>query len=192
MCVKQLKKKESGARPGLTPLKKIPPPCYSPTKEIRSTIADVGLNFRVRNGNGCGPHSKGGGKTFAFSIEPSTISRPIERSIKRPESRDATVSINEYLSESRRIICGQAAIRARSPVGTNSKKVHHACPAETVRSGQASRAISTGQLHTLLCFHTRPIKLLVSKCPSVSYDRGDLILEWVSRLDAFSGYPIRT
>ena len=54
-------KKESGARPGLTPLKKIPPPCYSPTKEIRSTIADVGLNFRVRNGNGCGPHSRDGG-----------------------------------------------------------------------------------------------------------------------------------
>ena len=68
-------KKESGARSGLTPLKKIPPPCYSPTKEIRSTIADVGLNFRVRNGNGCGPHSKGGGKTFTFSINWSKTNR---------------------------------------------------------------------------------------------------------------------
>ena len=60
------------------------------------------------------------------------------------------------------------------------------------RSGQASRAISTGQLHALLRFHLRPIKLLVSKCPSASYDEGDLVLEGASHLDAFSGYPFRT
>jgi hypothetical protein len=28
-----------------------------------STIAEAGLNFRVRNGNGCGPCSMDGGKT---------------------------------------------------------------------------------------------------------------------------------
>jgi len=50
------------------PLNQVPPPCYSPTKEIRSTIADVGLNFRVRNGNGCGPHSKDGGKNLLILL----------------------------------------------------------------------------------------------------------------------------
>lgn len=32
---------------------------------------------------------------------------------------------------------------------------------ERVQESQASRTISTGQLHTLLCFHLQPIKLLV-------------------------------
>ena len=32
--------------------------------------------------------------------------------------------------------------------------------------GQASRAISTGKLHTLPCFHVQPIKQVVYLCPS--------------------------
>ncbi len=32
-------------------------------------------------------------------------------------------------------------------------------------SGQASRAISTGQLHVLPRFHLQPIELLVLECP---------------------------
>ena len=36
-------------------------------------------------------------------------------------------------------------------------------------------------------FHTRPIDVMVYHGP-----RGDLVLRWVSRLDAFSGYPVRT
>ncbi len=47
--------------------KKIPPSRYSPTQEMGSTIAEAGLNFRVRNGNGCGPCSIDGGKTVRFS-----------------------------------------------------------------------------------------------------------------------------
>jgi len=59
--------------------------------------------------------------------------------------------------------------------------------------GQASRAISTGQLHTLLRFHTQPINLVVFQGPSGdSKSQGDLILGGASRLDAFSGYPVRT
>ena len=58
--------------------------------------------------------------------------------------------------------------------------------------GQASRAISTGQLHALLRFHTQPIKLLVSECSSGTEVQGDLVLRPASHLDAFSGYPIRT
>ena len=59
--------------------------------------------------------------------------------------------------------------------------------------GQASRAISTGKLHALLRFHTRPINVVVFDDPSgTSRVQGDLILRGASRLDAFSGYPFRT
>ncbi len=49
------------------------------------------------------------------------------------------------------------------------------------------RVISTGWLRTLLPDHRRPIDVVV-------YDdsRGVLVLRRVSRLDAFSGYPVRT
>ena len=46
----------------------VPPSCYSPTRKSGSTIAEVGLNFRVRNGNGCGPHSMDGGKNKIFEV----------------------------------------------------------------------------------------------------------------------------
>ena len=52
---------------------------------------------------------------------------------------------------------------------------------------QAGRAISTGKLNALLRLHTRPIDVVVYHGP-----RGDLVLRGVSRLDAFSGYPVRT
>ena len=52
---------------------------------------------------------------------------------------------------------------------------------------QADRIISTGKLHTLLRFHTRPINVVV-----FHDSQGILVFRWVSRLDAFSGYPVRT
>ena len=36
-------------------------------------------------------------------------------------------------------------------------------------------------------FHTRPIDVMVYHGP-----QGDLVSRWVSRLDAFSGYPVHT
>jgi hypothetical protein len=39
-----------------------------------STIAEAGLNFRVRNGNGCDPRSMDGGKTVASTSVPVTTS----------------------------------------------------------------------------------------------------------------------
>ena len=51
---------------------------------------------------------------------------------------------------------------------------------------QADRAISTGKLHTLLRFHTRPINVVVFRD-----SQGILVFRSVSRLDAFSGYPFR-
>jgi len=59
--------------------------------------------------------------------------------------------------------------------------------------GQASRPISTGQLHTLLRFHLQPIYLVVFQGPSDRcYPVGYPILRGASRLYAFSGYPFRT
>ena len=52
---------------------------------------------------------------------------------------------------------------------------------------RAYRAIRTGQLHALPHVHTRPINVMVYHGP-----QGDLVSRWVSRLDAFSGYPVRT
>ena len=55
------------------------------------------------------------------------------------------------------------------------------------RVDQADRAISKAQLHALLRFHMPPIDVVV-----YHGSRRDLVLRGVSRLDAFSGYPVRT
>ena len=60
-----------------------------------------------------------------------------------------------------------------------------------LEEGQASRPISTGQLHVLPRFHTQPIKLVVYKWPLGTEVQGYLILGPASRLDAFSGYRFR-
>ena len=62
-----------------------------------------------------------------------------------------------------------------------------------VLPGQAARPISTGRLHALPRVDRPPIHVVVCDGPSgVSKDSGDLILGGASRLDAFSGYPVRT
>lgn len=54
-------------------------------------------------------------------------------------------------------------------------------------SNQAYRAISTSQLKALPLLHLWPIDVVVFHGP-----QGDLVLKGASRLDAFSGYPVRT
>ena len=54
-------------------------------------------------------------------------------------------------------------------------------------SNQANRTISTGQLNALLRLHLRPIDEVVYLGP-----QGYLVLRGASRLDAFSGYPVRS
>ena len=54
-------------------------------------------------------------------------------------------------------------------------------------SNQANRAISTSKLNTSPRLHTWPINVVV-----FHGSQGILVLRWVSRLDAFSGYPVRT
>ena len=59
-------------------------------------------------------------------------------------------------------------------------------PAFTVPD-QAYRRIRTGQLNALLRLHLQPIDVVVYHGP-----QGDLVSRGASRLDAFSGYPVRT
>ena len=58
---------------------------------------------------------------------------------------------------------------------------------EEGRIDQAYRAISTGQLHTLPHFNLQPINVVV-----YHGSQRDLVSRGASRLDAFSGYPVRT
>ena len=60
------------------------------------------------------------------------------------------------------------------------------------KSSSSPRSISIDQLHALLHFHLRPIKLVVYKWPYFLKGMWYLILRCASRLDAFSVYHIRT
>src|SRR5205085_8072683 len=51
---------------------------------------------------------------------------------------------------------------------------------------------STGALNALPRLHVPPIKVVVFDRPYSLEGMGALISRWASRLDAFSGYPIRT
>ena len=53
------------------------------------------------------------------------------------------------------------------------------------------RRISTGLLRALPRFHSRPINLVVYQASYSLKGMGELISRSASRLDAFSGYPIR-
>ena len=87
--------------------------------------------------------------------------------------------------------CSRSAITTRSAKRTLFEKLFFV-PATAFAMGtenendQADRAISTGKLHALPHFHTRPINVVV-----FHDSQGILVLRWVSRLDAFSGYPVR-
>jgi hypothetical protein len=86
----------------------------------------------------------------------------------------------------------QSGTLSYSVLPSTLKTAQRSSKIEVSRGNRSSpRPISTGQLHALLHFHLRPIYLVVYKGP---YFRrmGNLILRLVSRLDAFSAYPLRT
>jgi len=115
-----------------------------PGSLLPSTIGAGGLNFRVRDGNGCDPS--------AMATE----------------------------------ICCQ------TQVGATKRRLPEDSIASTNITGNPSpRPISTGRLHTLPCFHLRPINVVVYHGPYQVDPVGNLILERASHLDAFSAYPFR-
>ena len=62
----------------------------------------------------------------------------------------------------------------------------------TKEKPSSPRTISTGLLRTSLRFQIRPINLVVYQGSYSLMGMGELISRPASRLDAFSGYPIRT
>ncbi len=60
------------------------------------------------------------------------------------------------------------------------------------RVPSSPRSISTGLLSPLLGVHIRPINLVLFQGSYSLEGMGELISRWASRLDAFSGYPVRT
>src|SRR5215216_502376 len=92
----------------------------------------------------------------------------------------------------------RAGRSARSAFATGApprrpSKLHNPPTTGTTKKYPSSpRPISTGLLRTLLCFQIRPINLVVYQGSYSLKEMGELILRPASRLDAFSGYPIRT
>jgi hypothetical protein len=134
-----------------------------------STIGAEGLNFSVRNGKRCFP--------LAIATERLRDLPPL-RAFKTAQ-----------LSHTRAPrVRGSRAISRRSRQGANPRETGN-----WVKNNPSSpRAISTGRLSTLLCLHRRPINLVVFQGSYSLEGMGELISRWASRLDAFSGYPIRT
>ena len=78
-----------------------------------------------------------------------------------------------------------------------NRTAHHMCNSMLRRTCKykkpsSPRAISTSLLRALLHFQIWPINLVVSQGSYSLKEMGELILRLASRLDAFSGYPIRT
>ena len=65
------------------------------------------------------------------------------------------------------------------------------CEHERLCRNPSPRPISTGQLNALLRLHFRPINVVFCHGPYQVNPVGKFILEEASRLDAFSGYPVR-
>ena len=119
-----------------------------PGSLLPSTIGAGGLNFRVRNGNGC---------------DPTAIAT--ETFVKR--------------------------VRQLRPKSDLSRPLQNSIASTNICVDPSPRPISTGRLNALPHLHLRPINVVVFHGPYQINSVGDLILERVSHLDAFSGYPFR-
>src|SRR3954449_4538315 len=67
-----------------------------------------------------------------------------------------------------------------------------ACTRGGTKNPSSPRPISTGLLHVSPRFQIRPINLVVYQGTYSLKGMGELISRPASRLDAFSGYPVRT
>ena len=148
----------------------------------RSTIGAVALNDRVRNGSGCFAHAmttkprKNHCRDAAMVLV--GVSAFAEQMSREPTPNHARCGINQLCCP------GQAPVLRCSMLFVLGEVFFNLA---VTGSNQAYRTISTGQLNTLLCLHLRPIDVVVFHGP-----QGYLVLRGASRLDAFSGYPVRS
>ena len=148
----------------------------------RSTIGATVLNCRVRDGTGC--------FTCAMTTKPS-------KHTVRPGGAPARAPRRGACSGGLRHEGSGVSHRTPSPRGGVFPGQVRCCmrmlliyPERSMAStgsNQAYRTISTGQLNALLRLHLRPIDVVVYHGP-----QGYLVLKGASRLDAFSGYPVRS
>ena len=152
-----------------------------------STIGATALNFRVREGTGC--------FACALATKPNKNPKLNSRSEFRrwPEAICRRQIAWPHLSYVTEHVCS-ASFQYHQPVdpfrrvNVLSKSVLlFGVWLSFTGSDQANRAISTGQLNALLRLHLRPIDVVVFHGP-----QGYLVLRGASRLDAFSGYPVRS
>ncbi len=145
-----------------------------------STIGAAVLNFRVRDGTGC--------FTCAMTTKPRKSPCRLSCCARKRQVAGSVFACKCALP------LGCIVNQHRRCLRSKSDEVIHgqgwcmlwSCLSIT-GSNQAYRAISTGQLNALLRLHLRPIDVVVFHGP-----QGDLVLRGASRLDAFSGYPVRS
>lgn len=137
----------------------------------RSTIGAVALNGQVRNG----------GWVYCSRYDHQTKKAQKDAACILLQRHQSTWGqyLAFVLSRSRTLIVVYACDRTGWFVLVTNLAV--------TGSNQAYRTISTGQLNALLHLHLRPIDVVVFHGP-----QGYLVLRGASRLDAFSGYPVRT
>ena len=122
------------------------------------------LNFRVRDGNGCGLSARVTGIVCVWTMTAAT-------------------SVAE---------CDAGANRRITIAGSRDPISRHADPWSGAGIEVKPSTISTAQLHPSRDFHMPPIKQMVSLRSYPVNPVGNLILRRASHLDAFSAYPNRT
>ena len=124
-----------------------------------STIGPAGLNFRVRDGNGCFPCGMITGKSMSAARIPARILNSPTNS-KELKQRVTLNSIGR--SRENRFLLPRDLAELHRSVSILQFSLH----APSKFYGQAERAISTGKLNASLHLHIQPIKQVVFLCPS--------------------------
>ena len=114
-----------------------------PRRFQRSTIGAEGLNFRVRDGNGCD----------SLATITQKLALPVARSVWLVQLQATGHKPQAFTTETQ----GE-----QEPAVARTTRA--AAPSKSY--GQAERAISSGKLRPLLDFHIRPIKQVVFLRPS--------------------------
>ena len=153
-----------------------------------STIGGAALNGRVRDGIGCIPAPMAAGPDQSPPQTPAQ--RPLEGAPPPPGTSVAApacppLTRGDRAQRPRRARRGPFQAKGRMSELPRGRGASRALP--VAGSDPAYRTISTGQLSALPRLHLRPIDVVVCHGP-----QGDLVSRGASRLDAFSGYPVRS
>ena len=145
-----------------------------------------GLNYRVRDGNGCDPSGMIAGKLLKSSRQLTANSN----------DQPGRPTVGCKLSAAHRIVWRPNSSRrgdCRSPLLLLTVN----CKLSTVNGciqqiyGQAERAIRTGKLNALLRLHTRPIYAVVFRGPSKGLRASSTRTRALGRSNLGACFPLR-